>query len=299
MGVLVATGAIEIVPVVLNGNLWLRGHQRLVAIAADEGSVRSHERETALLMLGKLERRRLKSVLGVAVLAAVEVGRSRELFLVGVGVAVLALPVREAIQRYFLRDSVTLFAYNALVLADQLVVDLLMQGHGKRRGLESFFIVAGTALTFVWTRAKLSVVRIVGLVAVEAQSVRNGLFEIRGLVALRAGRILVLAEQRELGAGMVEAGQALLDALPPISRMAGLAGAGEGAPMGIFVAIAAGLKSEARILGVWFWSLDRRVAILALHFLMKPRQRVVALAVIEAQRRLPAVKGMAAQALCC
>ena len=149
-----------------------------MAIVTDDRSVRTRERESALLMQCELKRRWREAVLGVAVLAAIEIWSTGKLFGVRIGVAVLARAMRHTILHNLIDRRVTLFARNRRVLLDQLIFNLLVCCNVKRSRLKTLFVVARRAFSFVGTRIELAFMRVVAFVAVHTKSVSYRLLKI-------------------------------------------------------------------------------------------------------------------------
>ena len=137
------------------------------------------------------------------------------------------------------------------------------------------------------------------LVAVHALSEGKRLLEVAIRVAEQAIYGLMLAQQRVLGLGMIEVGSQgrtrdLLPAAGVVARLASLRG--EAALVRISVTVRAFAEGQACITGLAFGIVG--VALLALHGLMHPGQRVARFGVIEFTGDiLPVVVVMTLQAI--
>lgn len=163
--------------------------------------------------------------------------------------------------------------------------------------------MAGGALSAVGALRELPIVRI-GLVAVHALLERKRLFEVSVGVALGTIHANVLAFQRELGLGVVEA---LIDCLkrnllPPARVVAGLAALREAAMMRVFVTIGALVERNAHVLRLAVRPVG--VALGALYLGMQASQRIAGLRVVKLRLtgladidRLPVHKTVALQAI--
>lgn len=173
-----------------------------MAIAATDRGVASLQGELALAMPGQGERRRREAIHGVAILATVLMGRAGELVLVRVNVAVHAALELDLILCGFAGRAVAFLAGHGGMLSEKGIPAL---GVGRDRiggWLPTVYVVAARAFALVGPLDELATVHV--LVAVFAQLVRNRNFEIGGLMALRARHCGMLAQQRELGLGMIK-----------------------------------------------------------------------------------------------
>ena len=202
--IVVATGAVQSLPVVNHCRLRLELRRFLVTVGAGNRNVPAREHEVRLLVLGQAERGRLVSLEIVAAVAGVEVGRRDKLPGMPVGVTVDATLELDLEKRVFPFRDMTLRTFNRRMLPLQRIRTGGVLLHGKGRRLPSLHGVAGSALSAVRTLGKLAVVRI-GLVAVHTLLEYQRLLEISVSVALGTIDTGVPAFQRELGLGVVEA----------------------------------------------------------------------------------------------
>ena len=200
------------------------GRCRLVAIAAQDSQMAAGKLEAGLFVLGERKRRRLESLDRVALFALIQPGRSGELRLVLVMVAIQAAGELDSVKRVPSLRDVALGALELRVLAFERVCSRGMRLHIELGRFPSVDVVAGRALAAVGTLHELSVVRV--LVAVHALGEWKLFLEVADGVTGNAVHGLVLAEQRVLRFGVIkilgEAGGD--DSLPAAGGVAGLAG---------------------------------------------------------------------------
>jgi hypothetical protein len=174
----------------------VRGGIFLVALDAGHRSMGARQWETRLSMLSLRKRGRMKPIHTVAVLAAVQVGLSRELPGVPILMTSAATVVVDPVLRVGAGRQMALPALHLPVPAQQRIGRLLMETHGEQRWLESLLVMASRTVATVGAFPKLTLVRI-GSMAVHTTFVRNGLAEFDGLVAFRARHFAVLAGKRK------------------------------------------------------------------------------------------------------
>ena len=255
------------------------------------------ELEAGLFVLGERKRRRLESLKRVALLALIQPGRSGELRLVLVVVAVQATGELDFVKRVLSLRDVALGAFELRVLAFERIC-----GGGVRLPIEpgrlpAVDVVAGRALAAIGTLRELAVVRV--FVAVHALGERQFFLEVGVGVAGDALHGLVLAEQGILGLGVVEtSGEAGGDdSLPAASGMAGLTSLlGKAALVRVGVAIVTFAEGQANVTRLIVGA--RRVALFTFDRSMLPGQRVTGLRVIECpQNVFPVVEVVALGAI--
>ena len=88
MWVGMATGAVQILPVIDGGWLGLELGRFFVAVRAGDSNVAAVQRKVSLLVLGKGKCGRFISLKGVTTVAGIEIGRGNELSAVPVGMTV-------------------------------------------------------------------------------------------------------------------------------------------------------------------------------------------------------------------
>ena len=103
----------------------------LVALVAWHGSVRAGEGESSLLMLGDGEKRAMKILNRVAILAAIVIGSAGELPIMSVLVAIHAAREFDFIDGFLTRGNVALGAFDRGVLAFQRIRGSLVLLHSK------------------------------------------------------------------------------------------------------------------------------------------------------------------------
>lgn len=160
------------------------------------------ELEAGLFVFGERKRRRPESLQRVALLALIQPGRSRELRLVFVVVAVQAAGELDFIKRFPSLRDVALGAFELRVLAFERVCGGGMRLHIEPRRLPAADVVAGRALAAIEALRELSVVRV--FVAIHALGERQFFLEVAVSVAGDAFHGLVLAEQGILGLGVIK-----------------------------------------------------------------------------------------------
>lgn len=251
------------------------------------------ELEAGLFVLGERKRRRLESLQRVALLALIQPGRSGELRLVLVVVAVQAAGELDLVKRVLPLRDMALRALEFRVLAFERVRGGGMRLHIELRRFPAVEVVAGRALAAAGALRELAVVRI--LMAVHAPGERQFFLEVAIGVAGDAFHRLVLAEKRVLGLGVIEIlGQAGGDdSLPAAGGMAGLTGLlGKAAFMRVGVAVVTFGEGQANVTGLVVRT--RCVALFAFYRRVLPGQRVTGLRVIERpQNTFPVVEVVA------
>jgi hypothetical protein len=273
------------------------GRCRLVAIAAQDSQMAAGELEAGLFVLGEPKCRRLESLDRVALLALIQPGRSGELRLVLVVVAVQATGELDLIKRVSALRDVALGAPEFRVLTLERVC-----GGGVRLRIElgrvpAVDVVAGRALAAVGTLCELAVVCI--LVAIHALGERQFFLEVAVGVAGYALHGLVLAEQGVLGLGVIKIlGQAGgHDSLPAAGGVAGLAGMlSKAALMRVGMAIVTFAEGQAKIARLVVGA--GRVALFAFDRRVLPGQWITGLRVIEGPgNAFPVVEVVALRAI--
>lgn len=90
MGIAMATGAVQVAPVIDDGGLGLELRRFLVTVGTGNGDVPSRECEMSFLMLDERKRGRLVAIYGMATVASVEIRRGGKLSRVPVAMAICA-----------------------------------------------------------------------------------------------------------------------------------------------------------------------------------------------------------------
>lgn len=279
MRIVMATGAIEILPVINDGRFRLELCRLFVAFGAWHGHVTARQHKMGFLVFGQCERGGLVSFEVVAAVASIEVRGRSELAGVTIAVAISATLKLYLEESVLALGDVALGALQARVASFQRVGSrgvLLQREKGR---LPALHVVAGGALSAVGTLGELSVVSI--LVAVHTFLEGKRLLEVPPLMALAAIDGGVFSEQRKLGLGVVEAlvDRLQVDLLPSGGVVAGLAALREAAMMRVLVAVGALVERYANILRLSVGPVG--VALGALHLRVQTGQRVTGLGVIE------------------
>lgn len=291
----VAAGAGTVFKKVLHGRGGCPAHSGLVARVAGYSEVRLSEREAGFLVLGQREPDRLERLNGVAVLAAIPMRRAGELAAVDVFVAARAVRLLDHEHGVRTARDVALGAGHFYVPAFERVGCGGMQFHSEQGRFPRLLVVAFRAGDAGFARLELAAMRI-GRMAILAQQVRRGEFEIRLAVALFAVQGLVLPGQGELRFGMVKFGEAT-DLAPGGSCVALLAGALEFAGVRITMACHAVGKRDAGVLDKLRRTFQGAMTLLAGQPLVRSSERVLGLCVAELFRALPTGHHVTAQAV--
>lgn len=201
MRILVASEARQYCELILGRRLGVLASRRLMAARAGSGGMSPSQVEARVLMPRQSECGRPEAICGVTRFAAVEVGGGGKLFPVRILMAVRTRFVLHAVERVPSSGQMAFGAEYRRVLAEQRVGRVLVPRRGIERGLETVLPVAAGAILF-W---KLPFVRI-GRVAVRAQRVGHGFFEVAVLMAPVAVHFGVRAVKWEMRAAVVEGG---------------------------------------------------------------------------------------------
>ena len=240
VGIIVATGATQIFPVINDCRLGVELRRFLVTFGTCDRNMPAGEREMRLLVLGQAERGWLVSLESMAAIASVKVRCRGKLprMLVGVAIgAALELNLEQGVLPLW---DMTLSTFQACMPTLQRIRAGGVFLHREGRRFPSLHGVAGGALYAARTLGKLAVMRI-GLVTIHALLEYQRLLKVSVGVTLGAIDGLVLAFEWVLGLGVVEA---LIDGgernlLPSIRRVARLAALREASVMRVFMAIGA------------------------------------------------------------
>lgn len=264
-----ATGAVQIIPVIEDGSLRLELRRFFVAFRAGYGDVPTGEGEVSLLVFGQGEGRWLIAFERMATIASVEVRGCGKLSRVPIAVAIGAMIEFDFEQGVLPFRDMTLSAFQSGMPTLQRIGGRGVLFHREPGRLPPLHGVAGSALPTTDTLRELPLVWI-GLVAVHALGKYQRLFEVAIGVALRAIYRRVLSFQRELRPGMIKALTHLLqgDFLPPGGVVTRLAALRETAMVRILVAIGTLRKRDTAVLRLTVRS--ARVALRTLHLRVQP-----------------------------
>ena len=240
VGIIVATGATQVLPVVNDCRLGLELRRLLVTFGTRDRNMPAGEREMRLLVLGQGERGWLVSLERMAAIASVEVRCRGKLPRMLIGMAIGAVREFNLEQCVFPLRDVTLSTFQASMSALQRIGAGGVFLHREGRRFPSLHGVAGGAFYAARTLGELAVMRI-GLVTIHALLEYQRFFKVSVGVALGAIHGLVLAFEGKLGLGVVEA---LIDSgernlLPSVCRVARLAALREASVMRVLMAVGA------------------------------------------------------------
>jgi hypothetical protein len=182
---------------------YLRAACLLVALQAWHRHVTSVQWKIGLLVQGQREACGLEWCSVMALFTSVIPGRTRELPLVLILVAVDAEWILDLESRLFASRQMTWRAIHFCMGKYQGKTCLCVIGNREGWRRPSLYRVTGLALTSVGPLRKLAIVRI-RLVAITAEIMRNGSLEISLRVTLRATNLKVLAQQGKMRGGMIE-----------------------------------------------------------------------------------------------
>lgn len=175
---------------------------RCVTLNAGHRGMSACQREFRLLVQGNREKRALKALHVVAVLAAIIVWRTGKLPVVHVLVAVGATGELHLVNGVLPGGNVAFRAFNGGMFSFKRIARSLVLLDPKQRRLPAFDLVALRALAFRGAIRELAVMRV--LVAIGAIREGQRLLELTSGVASRATDLYVRAEQRKLGFGVVK-----------------------------------------------------------------------------------------------
>lgn len=237
VNVLMATGAVQILPVV-HHRLRLKLFRFFVAVATRNRHMASGQDELRLLVLGQRKRRGFVSLDGVAFIAGVEIRRRHKLPGVLILMAVGAILEFHFEQRVLAFRDMALGALHSGVSAHQRIRAGRVLFYTERRRLPALHGVTigtfGSSRTF----RELPIVWI-GFMAVGALVEQQRFLEVSAGVTLLARHSGMLALKRILGLGVIEILGELRrrNSFPARRRVTGRTGLLERAVMRILVAV--------------------------------------------------------------
>lgn len=220
------------------------------------------------------------SIEGVTLLTAIEIRGGCELALVFIRVAVQALGKFHLVECVFSLRDVTLRAGHGRVLGLQGIGACRVLLHPELCGLEAVYGMAGSTFAAVGSLDELPLMFV--LVAVHAALEGERFLEISTGMAPNAVHLLVFAQQRVLGLGVIEVlvQSSRGNALPAGSVVAGLAALlGKTPVMRVAVAVGTFSEWEADIARLVIRS--RGVAFLTGYLSVEPGQWVTGLGVVK------------------
>lgn len=255
-----------------------------VAIRAGDGHMGSGQHEARVLVLGNGERRAMKVLNRMAVLAAILVWSGGELFVVRILVAIRARRELHFVHGVLAGRRVAFVASDGRMLSFERVMRCRVLLHAKLRWLPAFDRVALRTLSLARPRLELPLVGIRSM-AIRALSKGQRLFEIAAGVAVAAGNFQMHPQERIFCFRMVELHRRI-HFFPTGRRVAGFARSLERAFVGIGVAGDAGIEFDPGKLHRFFGA-GREVALLAGHLGVHSGQRVLGFRMIELLGLLP------------
>lgn len=168
---------------------------RFVAIRAGDGHVSSGQHEAGVLVFGNRERRAMKILYGVAVLAAILVRRGGELFVMRILMAIRARRELHFVQSVFAGRRMAFVASDGRMLSLERIMRCRVLLHAKLRRLPAFDRVAFRTFPLACTRLELPFVRI-GSMAIRALGKGQRLLKIASGVAVAAGNFQMHSQER-------------------------------------------------------------------------------------------------------
>ncbi len=211
----------------------------LVAILACDSDVRTFERKTRRLMFFDAEGRGMKTVHSVAILATVGVRSTGELSAVRIAMAIQTGLKARMVVGVETSRWMALGAGQTLVFAGDGKCGVSMSGFGEGRRAPSRYGVTGAAVPAIGAVEKLAFVLVA--VAIEASLVRHRRLEIRVLMTLQTGDVMVFPCQWKLRSIVVEVARRP-QALPGVGTVALLASRRESAVVGVLMTTSARSK---------------------------------------------------------
>ena len=239
-------------------------------------SPRKHE--AGVLVLGDGERRAMKIFYGVAVLAAILVGRGGELLVMRILMAIRARRELHFVHSVFSGRRVTFVASDGRMFSLERIMRCGVLPHAKLRWLPSFDRVALRTLSLARPRLELPFVGI-GSMAIRALGKGQRLLEIASGVAVAATNFQMHSQERIFCFRMVELHRRI-HFFPACRHMAGFARSLKSALVRIGVARDAGVKLDPGELHRLFGA-GREVALLAGHLGVHSGQRVLGFRMVE------------------
>ena len=249
-----------------------------VALRAGDGHVSSGQHIAGVLMLGNGERRAMKILYRVAILATVLVRRGGKLLVMRILMAIRAGREFHFVDGVFSGRRVALVASNGRMFSFERIMRCRVLLHAKLRWFPPFHGVALRTLSFARPRLELSFMWI-GSMANCALGKGQGLLEIASGVAVAATDLQVHSQERVFCFRMIELHRGI-HFFPTGGRMAGFARSLESAFVRIGVAGDAGIEFYPRELHRLVGT-SREVALLAGHLGVHSGQRILCLRMVE------------------
>lgn len=262
----------------------------LVALPTRHGQVCAGQGEARLLVTSEREMCGTKFRDTVALFAAIVIGRSGELALVNILMAIAALRLGNSKNRLLALRDVALVAFHLGMPTLEWIAGRGMLFKSKCRGLEPLHRMTNGAISAARTRQELTTVIVRMAIGTSRMGHRRS--EIALGVAFAAAYAGVLAEKGKSGLRVVETLE--LRYPRPVRRvMAGLAGTFETAL--VRIRVATGTRSERKpcVFDVRFGIRDRSVAFRASDGRVRSGELEFRRSVVESRSRLPRRRGVA------
>lgn len=265
-----------------------------VTLRTSDGHVSPGKSEVCVLVLGNRKCRAMKVLYGVAVFAAILVGRGGKLFVVRILMAIRASRELHFVDGVFARRRMAFVTSDGRMFPLERIMRCRVLLNAKLRRLPACDRVALRTLSLARPRLELPFVRIGGM-AIRALGKGQRLLEIASGVAVAASNFQMHSQKRIFCFRVVELHRRT-HFFPAGRRMAGFARSFERALMRIGVAGNAGIELDPGELHRLFGA-GREVALLAGHLGVHSGQRVLGFRMIELLRLFPVGHVVAALAI--
>ena len=265
-----------------------------VALRAGHGHVGSGQHKVGVLVLGNGERRAMKILYGMAVLATVLVGSGGKLLVMRILMAIRARREFYFVLGVLSGRCVAFIASDGYMFSFERILRGRMLFHAKLRWLPALNGVALRTLSLARPRLELPLMR-VGGVAIHALGKGHLLLKITRGVAVATSNFHMRAQERIFCFRMVELHRRI-HFFPTVRRMAGFARSLEGPLVRIRMAIDAGVEFDPGILhrlvrAGW------EMALLACYLGMHSGQGIFGFRMVELLRLFPVGYVVAARAV--
>lgn len=251
---------------------------RFVAIRAGDGHVSSGQHKACVLVLGDGERRAMKILYGVAVLAAILVWSGGKLFVMRILVTIRARRELHFVDGVLAGRGMAFVASDGRMFPLERIMRCRVFFHSKLRRLPAFDGVALRTFPLARPRLELPFVRI-GSMAIRALGKGQRLLEIASGVAVAASNFQMHSQKRIFCFRMVELHRRI-HFFPTGRRVAGFARSLKSALVRIGVARDAGVKFDPGEFHCLVGA-GREVALLAGHLGVHARQGILGFRMVE------------------
>ena len=278
VGIHVAGGARPVLEMERQNLVRSSGKAGFVALRAGDGHVSPGQHKAGVLVLGNGERRAMKVLYGVAILAAVLVRRGGKLLVMRILMAIRAGRELHFVDRVFSGRRVAFVAGHGRMFSFQRIVRSRVLLHAKLRWLPALHGVALRALSLARPRLKLS---FVGIRSVAICALRKGqcFLEIAAGVTIAATYFQMRAQERVFCFRMIELHRGI-HFFPTGCRVAGFARSLERAFVRIGVAGDAGIEFYPRELHCLVGA-GRKMALFAGHLGVHSGQGILCFRMVE------------------